>query len=228
VTRRQRHSEPGSPRVDLEHLRAVLRDPYLAVETIERMLEIPEVRQSSELRGELVRHPQTPVVVALQLVHTLTWRDLAETGADLRTTAPIRHAASVELAKRLPSLTLGERIALARRAPPAVIEQLHRDREPRVIAALFENSRLTEGQVVRMATDQRTAPKVLLLVGNHPRWSASYEVRLALCRNPNAPLQISVPALKRLRLRDRRELSRDPRLPSVLRREAERSQREGA
>lgn len=203
----------------------MLQDPYVETETIERLLDLPEVRHSYELRRELARHPRTPRTHALQLIHTLYWRDLVELGGDLKIAAPLRYAANVELAKRLPSLTLGERIALARRAAPAVIQELSREREPKVIAALFENPRLTEGLVVRMANAQRTAPKVLLLIGNHPRWSAAYEVRLALCRNPNTPLQISVPALQHLRVGDRRGLAQDPRLPSVLRRAAAKSRK---
>jgi hypothetical protein len=209
--------------MDAKTLRALLRDPYLDAATIAEVLADPELRRSYEVRRELSHHPKTPRVDALDLVPGLRWRDLAAAGTSIRVAPPVRHAADLELNKRVATLALGERIALARRASVAVIEELRRDREPRVIASLFENPRLTEGHVVRLATDRRTDPRVLLFVGQHPRWSAAYEVRLALCRNPKTPLQISVPALLRLRIGDRRGLARDATLPPVLQREARRS-----
>ncbi len=80
-------------------------------------------------------------------------------------------------------------MAIARRASPLLIAQLRSDPEPRVIAALLENPRLTEGGLMPMVSSETTSPEVLGMVARHGRWGVRYPVRLALCRNRRTPVR---------------------------------------
>ena len=81
-------------------------------------------------------------------------------------------------------LTLGERKSLARGWDRMALEHLLVDPHPDVIALLLDNSRLTESDVLRLATARRAPPKALQLIMDHRRWRVRPRVRRALLRNP--------------------------------------------
>lgn len=82
-------------------------------------------------------------------------------------------------------LTLGERKSLARSWNRQAIEQLMLDPHHDVIALLLQNTRLTEDDVLRLATARRARSQALQLIYDHPRWKVRARVRRALLRNPN-------------------------------------------
>jgi hypothetical protein len=55
-------------------------------------------------------------------------------------------------------------------------------------------------------------------IANHPKWSQSYNVRLALVRTPTAPLAIVLGFLPQLTVSDLRELTAPGIIPENLRR----------
>ena len=87
------------------------------------------------------------------------------------------------------------------RAARAMLAVLRHDPTPRVIAALLENPRLTEGLLAaapglgsRLAGGPRGRRRRV------PKWSVRYPIRLALCQNPRTPLDralMLLPLLKR-------------------------------
>ena len=99
--------------------------------------------------------------------------------------------------------------------------QLRNDPEPRVIEALLENPRLTEGSLLPMLSREVARPEVLSLVANSHRWGTRYPVRVAICKNPRTPATSSLPLLPMLKKKDLGAVARDRRLPSVVRRRAE-------
>ena len=90
-------------------------------------------------------------------------------------------------------LTLGERKSLARRPDRRAFDQLLRDPHPAVIHMLLANPRLTEDDVLRLASRRPAFPDVLALIARSPRWSARPRVRVALVINPSTPMEIAVP-----------------------------------
>lgn len=102
-------------------------------------------------------------------------------------------------------LTLGERKALARRPPPALLPKILADPHPDVIRNLLAAPRLTEDDVVRLVTRRPNRPEVLQEVARHPRWCQRPRVRNALVLNPATPQEIAiamVALLRRPELRD--------------------------
>jgi hypothetical protein len=85
----------------------------------------------------------------------------------------------------------GVRTALARSRDRHVLDRLVHDRDPRVIAALLDNPRLTERDVIRLAALRPTNPDVLQLLAGDPRWASRYRVRKALAFNPYTPSQVA-------------------------------------
>ena len=116
---------------------------------------------------------------------------------------------------------MGEKVAVGRGAGPAVIASLRHDPTPRVVAALLENPRLTEGLLMPLAAGEKSAPQVLALLASSPRWSGRQALRYALCRNPATPIPSALAMLPMLGKRELEAVAHDPRLPAPVRRRAE-------
>lgn len=197
-------------------MRQILLNPFTDHEVLAVLLAVPHLVKSPEVRKALVAHPRTPEAAALGLVGTLFWHDLLDLAADLRVPPAVRHAAERYLIERLVGLTEGERVTLARRASTAVLTRLRLDPSPRVIAAMLENGRLTEGQLLPMLASDSTPPEVLALVAGS-RWGLRYEVKVALARNRRTPVVTVLMILPHLRESDLRVVMADPRLAMPVR-----------
>jgi len=92
-------------------------------------------------------------------------------------------------------LTLGERKSLARRPDRAMVERLLRDPHPDVIRMLLANPKLTEEDVLALASRRPCRPDVLTEIARAPRWSHRPRIRVALVLNPDTPLDIAAPVV---------------------------------
>jgi hypothetical protein len=207
-------------RLDVAGARQALANPYATAEVVELILARKALLASYELRRDLAACPRTPPPAALRLVPGLYWSDLARMGAEVRLSPVVRRAADRQVLARLPGLALGEKLALARRAGGEVLAALRRDPQPRVVAALLDNPRLTEGLLLPLLAREDAAPAVLRVVADHPRWGVRYPVRLGLARNPRTPLEIGLRLLPLLKKVDLLAVAADPRLAAPLRRRA--------
>ncbi len=95
-------------------------------------------------------------------------------------------------------LSLGHRRTLARTAPPERFARLGAEKDVRVARELLLNPRLTEREVVRIASRRPAQPEVLLAIGLSPRFSNRASVRSALARNPYAPPRLALRFLAHL------------------------------
>lgn len=207
--------------LDLAAVRQALRNPFLAAEGLEVLAAERRLLPAYEVRRGLALHPRTPEVLALRFVPTLFWRDLVELGLDTRIRPTVRRAAELRLVTRLPGLAVGEKVAIARRASLRVLGHLRHDPNVRVVRALLDNPRTTEGLVLPLVARDDTRADVLHAVARHRRWGLRYEVRLALCRHPATPLAAVLGLLPHLRKDDLRRLAAEARVPAPVRRRAE-------
>ena len=147
-------------------------------------------------------------------------RDLGE-DLDVRIRPVVRRFADQRLIERLPGLAVGEKATIARSASPHVLHVLRHDPTPRVIASLLDNPRLVEGDLLPLASGEAAPTPVLAVILGHRKWGSRYPVRLAVIRNPRAPLQLALQHLAMLKKADLRAVASDHRLALALRRKAE-------
>jgi hypothetical protein len=209
-----------APELSPPAVQQALRNPYVTAEVVGELAAQERLLVFYEVRRDLARCRATPEVLALRLVGGLFWADLMAIGLDTRLHPRLRRAADQHLLARLPGLAVGEKISLARRAAPAILAHLRHDPTPRVIAALLDNPRLTEGSLAPLAHGETTPTPVLELIAGDRRWSARYPLRLALARNPATPLAAALRLLPALHKPDLRAVAGDPRLSQPLRRRA--------
>jgi hypothetical protein len=199
----------------------VLCNPYVSSRVIEELLTERRLLSSYEVRRELAAHPHTPPPRSLNLVGTLFWRDLVRMGADSRVPPRLRRSADLRLADRLPGLGVGEKMAIARAAGPGVITRLRHDPNPRVISALLENPRLTEGLLIPLVASEATQPKVLEVILRDRKWSCRYGLRVAAARNRRTPVPVALELLPSLKKTDLAAVAANPRVAAAVRRRAD-------
>lgn len=121
-------------------------------------------------------------------------------------------------------LTLGERKSLARGGQRDMLIALLHDPDASVVAQLLTNPRLTEKDVVSMASRRPVHPEVLLTLASS-RWRARYHVRRALVLNPNTPLDLALRLVGALLVKDLTAIAADGQLAAPLRAYAARLRR---
>ena len=113
---------------------------------------------------------------------------------------------------RIASVTLGERIALARRCSEPVAAALLLDKEPRVWQTALENPRLTESAIVKSLQRPNATPAFVDALCHHSKWSLRHEVRIALLRSEKTPLARALEFARRLSPAQLRDVLHNSRL----------------
>ena len=167
---------------------SLMKDRSLLSEVMEQISRNVAVMRSRKVRVALAAHPRTPRRIALRLIRELYTFDLMQFSLLSAVAADLKRVADELLVARLASITLGERISLARRSSAAVAAALLLDRESRVWQTALENPRLGEAAVVKALARQSASPALVKAICGHARWSVRPEIRMALLRNEYTPL----------------------------------------
>jgi len=167
---------------------ALLERRDLPPETLEQLGQDPAALKSRKVCVAIAAHPRTPRHLALRLLRHFYTLDLMQFALRPSVAADLKHFAAEQLVTRLSSVTLGERLTLARRASGTVAAALLVDKESRVAHTALENPRLTEAAVVKALLRPNAGAAFVEAVCHHPKWSLRWEIRLALLRSPHTPL----------------------------------------
>ncbi len=101
--------------------------------------------------------------------------------------APPAHRDAPEPQALKGDLSLGHRRTLARTASTENLDRLGAEEDARVTVELLKNPRLSEREVLRLASRRPAHPEVLNAIAQSPRWIKRPAVKSALARNPYAP-----------------------------------------
>jgi hypothetical protein len=184
------------------------------------LLEIGRDRDRTRyyrVQRALALHARTPAVLGRELVRRLFWKELVELSVAPHVNPTVRRLAEKRLEERYEGMALGERIALARRAGRGLIGFLCASDDGAMLRVLLTNPRLVEADAVRIASSAAAPGELLEHLAGHPRWGVRRDVRLALARNECTPIPVALRIVLRLGSPDLRTLSREPRLPEIVR-----------
>jgi hypothetical protein len=195
---------------------ALIKDRNLSPEAIEQITRNTAVMKSRKLRVALAGHPRTPRRIALRLIRELYTFDLMQFGLLPAVAADLKRVADELLVARLASITLGERISLARRCSPLVAAALLLDKEPRVWQTALENPRLSEAAVARAVLRPAASPALVNAVCHHAKWSLRPEIRTALLRNEHTPMARALEFARRIPPALLRDILHASRLPEKV------------
>ncbi|MFZ2491247.1 MAG: hypothetical protein WA208_07165 [Thermoanaerobaculia bacterium] len=202
---------------------AVIANPFVTPAILSAVANQPRLTAFYSVRLALVAHRQTPQAHAVKLVHYLFWNDLLRLSVDVRVPAPARRAIDGQLLARVGKLTLGEKIASARRCGGALIQHFLFEPDARVLAALLVNRRLREDDVLHLISSRDVSAEKLQMLADDEKWSFRYQVRKALVLNRSTPRAAAATQLRHLTPNDLRQIHSNPATSTYIRRCIERT-----
>jgi hypothetical protein len=186
---------------------ALLKRADLPPEVLEQLARNANALKSRKVKIALAGHPHTPRHVSVPLARQFYTLDLMKVALLPSVPADVKVAADDVLISRLKTVTIGERLTLARRATGRVAAALLLDvekmdgkiiddkiadrktidagtvaRENRVMHTALENPRLTEALVISSVLRPAASVALVHAVAQHEKWSVRREVRAALLR----------------------------------------------
>lgn len=188
----------------------VLRNPYCTVEIAEIVADNRLWLTAHQVRELLAGFQGLPMARAMNLLATLPWLSLLELAKAPRTPPPVRRSAEKKILHRIATMTLGEKIALSRRAHRPLFKTLIETADAKVLCALLDNPYLVENDVLLMLNTIKPPPELVAEIARHQRWGCYYGVRLALAESRYTPLPIALSAMVQLRRLDLKNLLARP------------------
>jgi hypothetical protein len=195
---------------------ALLKRGDLLTDDVEQISKNAAVMQSRKVRLALAAHARAPRRVALRLIRELYTFDLMKFALLPAVAADLKRTADELLVARVTSITLGERISLARRSSTMVAAALLLDKEKNVWQTALENPRLTEMAIVKALQRSNASSAFVEAICRHAKWSVRPEIRMALLRNEHTPLARAVEFARRLPPAQLRDILHASRLPEKI------------
>jgi hypothetical protein len=205
------HASAGALTEDLAL--AELKNRDLAAEAVERIGHDAGVMKSRKVRLAVAAHPRAPRRMALRILRESFTFELMQFSLTPATAADLKRVAEELMVSRLASVTLGERITLARRASAMVAGMLLLDKEKQVWQPALENPRVTEAAIVKALQKTGASAALVEAVSHHAKWSVRNEVRIALLRNAHTPVAKAIEFARRIPAPQLRDILHTSRLP---------------
>jgi hypothetical protein len=203
--------------LDPPRLCVLLSRKDLPAELLEEIGARKTLLKDYSVKKALAFHPRAPRLVGLRLFRDLYLLDLAQFALSPSVSQELKRYAEEQILARLPQLPLGQKITLARRGPGRVAGALVAQGHSQVLPVALNNPFLTESNVLKSLAREKVSTNVVQALVNHPKWSQSYNVRLALVRNPNTPLATVLAFLPHITVSDLRVLVEPGIIPPSLR-----------
>ncbi len=181
---------------------AVLRNPYCTVDIAELICDNAALLDLHDVRERLSGFRGMSLARAMNLMATLPWVSLLRLSQQPATPPQVRRQAERKLLERMQRMSLGEKIALARRCHRPLIRPLVQSCETQVLEALLDNPRLVENDLLVVLNTASPPAPFFATLARHRRWGPSYQIRRALVENARTPLPVALSALVQLRPSD--------------------------
>jgi hypothetical protein len=205
---------------ELEAL-AVLRNPYCSVDVATMVAARRDLLDLHAVRERLAGFPGMPFSQVMSLMATLPWTSLLALGQSPKTPPLVRRQADKKLIQSLQKMSLGEKIALARRAHRPLLPHLMALADVQVLEAVLDNPRLVETDLLVLLRNRGLPEEFVRLLGRHHRWGVQYRIRRAMVESPSTPLPVALSALVSLRPGDLARFARRRDLPERIRNAAQ-------
>jgi hypothetical protein len=193
---------------------ALLRRADLPGEVVEELSKNRSALKGRKVKVAVACHPKTPRHVSVPMIRQFYTFDLMKVALSPVVPADVKHTADEALLARVKTVTLGERLTLARQASGVIASVLLLDPEPRVMQTALENGRLTEVGVVKAVIKPEATPTLIRAVGQHAKWSYRRDVQSALLRSEHLSLARALAFANGLAPSRLREILQTSRLPA--------------
>lgn len=205
-----------NPKFQEIHLCLLLGRKDLSGLLLEEIASRKEWMASYRVRRAFTFHPNVPHTLGLRLVRELYLPDLVQLTFSPSAQPALRHLAEELILARLPQLPPAQKMTLARRGSARIIGALLTDGIAEALPTVLDSPLLNEGHVLKALSRIALPARIVTAIADHARWSQVHSVRLALLRNPQAPLARVLSFLPGISTADLRILSQSSSLPSKV------------
>jgi hypothetical protein len=206
-----------NPSLEETHICLLLERKDLPGTLLDEIAKRKSWRTNYRVRRALAGHPHTPRLVAMRLLRDLRLMDLVRISLSPASPVELRRLAEERVLLQLPQLPLGQRIMLARRGSARVAGGLIAQGPRQVAKVALNNSFLTESQLLRTLAKENLSAQIVAAIAKHEKWSKLMNVRIALLRHPQLPVERVLSFLPDLPRRDVEDLLKLSRLPGSVR-----------
>ncbi|MGA7684810.1 MAG: hypothetical protein WCC32_11880 [Terriglobales bacterium] len=206
----------ADPALNGDQALALLARADLPADVIEQLVKNRSALKLRKAKIALACHPHTPRHVSVPLVRQFYTFDLMKVALSPIVPADLKLNADQTLIARLKTITLGERLTLARRASGRVAAALLLDREGRIMRVALENARLTEAQVVQAVLASEAVAAMVHAVAQHEKWSCRRDVQLALLITEHLSLARALTFTREMSEAQFNEILKTSRLPEKI------------
>jgi hypothetical protein len=208
-------SHASDPGLSEDLALAMLKRPDIPSAVLEALHNNSSAIQHRKVRLALACHLKTPRHISVPLLRRLYTFELMQLALTPTAPADIKKLADEALINRLDTISLGEKLSLAKRASGIVAGALLLDQDLRVIRTALENARLTEASVIKSLNRHATSAALVEAVCHHPKWSPRQEIRIALLRSDKIPLAKAMEFSHSMSRALLQEVLRNSRLPAA-------------
>ena len=185
----------------------VLRSPFCTPQIAELVASMREHLGTQSIREKLAGFPGLNNAKAVNLLGSLPWASLLAVAQSPKTPPLVRRQAERKLIHQIQSMSLGEKVAMARRAHRAIFPALIAGSDDKILAALLDNPRLVENDLVVLLATGRPPLEFISTVARHHRWGRNYPVRRAIVECSDTPLPLALSILVQLSKKDQRAIA---------------------
>lgn len=191
----------------------VLRSPFCTPQIAEFLASSREHLGTQAIREQLAGFPGLSNHQAMNLLGSLSWAALIAVAQTPKTPALVRRQAERKLIFQVPSMSLGEKIAMARRAHRALFPALITGCDDQILTALLDNPRLVENDLVVLINTGNPPVEFISVVARHQRWGKCYGVRKAIVECSRSPLPLALSILVQLPRADQKRIADRDNIP---------------
>ncbi|HPI92288.1 MAG TPA: hypothetical protein PLT09_05465 [Deltaproteobacteria bacterium] len=120
------------------------------------------------------------------------------------------------LYQKIQTMSVSEKLDLARKATKEARTILIRDSNKLVQLAVVNSPKITESEILAIASNRQVTDEVLKEIGMNREWLRNYQVRLALVNNPKTPLSIAMAQISYINQRDLALLAKSKGVPRPI------------
>jgi hypothetical protein len=176
-----------NPAFDETHVCLLLERKDVSSGLLEEISKRKPWRAVYRVQLGLAAHPHTPRLIAMRLLRELHLMDLVRISVLPTSSMELRRLAEQQALARVPQLTLGERLMLARRGSTRIAAGLVEHGPEHVARVALDNPLLTESQLLKTLANETLPARTLGAVARHEKWSKLTNVRVAMLRHPHTP-----------------------------------------
>jgi hypothetical protein len=183
------------------------------------MDDVPQMKEARiRIHGpDVVNQPPENKVTADQL--------LAEMGEYITgdSPQPIEDGKRMTVFQKIQEMTIADKVKMATMGNKEFRTLFLRDSNKLVSMAAVRSPRITEGEILAIASSKTASDEVLRYIYSNREWTRLYPIKVALVKNSKVPPPIALKFLSTLRDSEVREIARDKNVSSVVQLQAKKT-----